>query len=70
MLPCGVEWGDWIDAIHFTHFTRITQKGHIEIVFWQIVVQKVFEIFAPSHFLIPPPTVFSSEANAHVGYST
>lgn len=49
---------------------ELHKKGHIEIVFWQIVVQKVFEICAPSHFLIPPPTVFSSEANAHVGYST
>lgn len=59
-----------MDAIHFTHLTRITQKGHIKIVFLQIVVQKVFEIFAPSPFLIPPPAVFNSEANAHVGYST
>lgn len=59
-----------MDAIHFTHFTRITQKGHIKIVFLQIVVQKVFEIFAPSPFLIPPPAVFNSEANAHVWYST
>lgn len=59
-----------MEAVHFTHFTRITQKAHIEMVFCEIVVQKVFEIFAPSPFLIPPPTVFSSEANAHVGYST
>lgn len=59
-----------MDAIHFTHFTRITQKGHIEMVFCQIVVQKVFEIFAPSPFLIPPLAVFNTEANAHVGYST
>lgn len=59
-----------MEAVHLTHFTRITQKAHIEMVFLQIVVQKVFEIFAPSPFLIPPPTVFSSEANAHVGYST
>lgn len=59
-----------MDAIHFTHFTRITQKAHIEMVFCQIVVQKVFEIFAPSPFLIPPPAVFNTEANAHVGYST
>lgn len=70
MLPCGVEWRDWIDAIHITPFTRITQKAHIEMVFCQIVVQKVFEIFAPSPFLIPPPAVFNTEANAHVGYST
>lgn len=59
-----------MDAVHFTHFTRITQKAHIEMVFCQIVVQKVFEIFAPSPFLIPPPAVFNTEANAHVGYST
>lgn len=59
-----------MEAVHFTHFTRITQKAHIEMVFCQIVVQKVFEIFAPSPFLIPPPAVFNTEANAHVGYST
>lgn len=34
------------------------------MVFCQIVVQKVFEIFAPSPFLIPPPAVFNTEANA------
>lgn len=59
-----------MEAVHFTHYTRITQKAHIEIVFLQIVVQKVFEIFAPSPFLIPPPAVFNSEANAHIENAT
>lgn len=40
-----------MDAIHFTHFIRITQKAHIEMVFCQIVVQKVLKYLPPPPFL-------------------